>query len=80
MSESKSRRSFFVDLLSTAAGLLVAVTGGVAVTTASGCDTSADYGGPSTVDQAVAKYGGPPDAGVDCVAGKYGGPADAGAG
>jgi hypothetical protein len=78
MAESKTRRSFIVELLSTAAGTWVAV-GGLfgAATAASGCgNDSAKYGG-RTVDGPVVKYGGPQDGGLD-IAVKYGGPPDKG--
>lgn len=65
--ERKNRRSFVVDLMSSAAGVWVAVTGGVTLSAlaASGCsdDTAAKYGGMpkyggNPADQAVVKYGG----------------------
>jgi hypothetical protein len=78
MAETKNRRSFIVELLSTAAGTWVAIGGLLgAATAASGCgdDTATKYGGPK-VDGPVMKYGGASDKGIDGMVLKYGGPPD----
>lgn len=61
MSRRESRRSFFVALMSRAAGLYVIATGGAA----------------SLLAACVTKYGGPPEpVGPEPIAAKYGGPPD----
>ena len=74
----ETRRSFFVEAMSWAAGIVVA---GLALGS-SGCggddEPAVKYGGP---DGAVVKYGGPGDGGTKVDAGpvvKYGGPIDGG--
>jgi hypothetical protein len=86
-----SRRSFFVDFLSTVAGGWVAIAGLLSLgTSASGCsdDTKSKvdtgpvvkYGGPQDMkvdSNPVVKYGGPGDASLDGQpVVKYGGPSD----
>ena len=75
----KSRRSLFVELLSTAAGTWVAVSGLLGLASAaSGCGTEPveKYGGPPMdggSEGPVVKYGGPPDVGSERPVTKYGG-------
>ena len=73
MAPSKTRRSFFVELLSTAAGTWITISGLLGLASAaSGCGDDTK----SKQDGMVVKYGGPADAGTEQPVVKYGGPPD----